>query len=233
MKKTIIFAVFAVLVAGCISGTDDTIQNPTATTAASQSSPTSTTLHAGQTTTTVSAEDVEVPTTMTIRLPANITNCLTLDNITYREACYYDVANREKDITVCDKIGAKNLQLKCRARLEENPDLCGQIDTLTEKDWCYSTMAFKWNKIKYCKMIFYQPLKDKCVLDFVLDKKSDPMECFGLADLDMRDKCIYYHIDLYVNKTGAEGGIKPKLCGLISNMTLQVRCNQTYLNQKF
>jgi hypothetical protein len=126
----------------------------------------------------------------------------------------------------CDKILAKNLQLKCRARLEDNSAYCDDIDTWSEKDWCYRMMAFKWNKIKYCSVIFTQSIKDECILDFVKDKKPDPMECFGIAKPTMKDDCIYFHIDLY-NRTGA--GMKPSLCTLIVNGSLQRKCNETYL----
>jgi hypothetical protein len=88
-------------------------------------------------------------------------------------------------------------------------------------------MAFKWNKLTYCKAAYYASIRDKCVLDYVRDKKPDPYECFQIVDTGMRDACIYYHVDLY-NRTGA--GIKPTLCNLINNETLELMCNQTYLN---
>jgi hypothetical protein len=162
-------------------------------------------------------------------LPANITACAPLENATLRDLCFYDQAGRSKDMTVCDKIADGNFRYRCRARLEENSDYCESIDTLTDKDWCFRMMAFKWNKIKYCKMVFYQGRKDKCVLDYVKDKKPDPYECFQITDSAMRDDCIYFHIDLY-DRTGA--GIKPTLCNLINNGTMEAACNQTFLGGK-
>jgi hypothetical protein len=230
----ILLIALAVFAAGCMGGTQETpADGKTTTTQASattQKGATATTAAKATTSTTLGPdEEPPMPPSITIKLPANVTNCTTLDNATIRDVCLFDPAGRNKDMNVCGQIESKNIQLKCKARLEDNSEYCDQIDTLGEKDYCYRMMAFKWNKISYCKMAFYQGIKDKCTLDFVRDKKADPYECFQIASAGMRDECIYYHIDLY-NKTGA--GIKPTLCGLINNESLEMKCNETYLGQK-
>jgi len=224
------FINIVVLAAGCMESQERG-------TTAQESTPTSTTLKASEpgvtiaitTPTTESESDMTVePPTITVKLPANMSGCRGLENATLKDWCYYDVAGKDRNIEVCDSIADKNTVLKCKARLEENPDYCEQIDRLSEKDWCYWTMAFKWNKIRYCKVIFAQPIKDKCVHDFVTGKKPDPMECFSIINTVLRDDCIYFHIGEY-ERTGS--GIKPNLCILINNQTLQLRCNQTFLKQ--
>lgn len=216
--------VIIISAAGCMSGP----QGGDTTSSTTPVAPSSTllTIRPATTATTTAADDYEETTSSTIRLPANITNCLTLDNATLRDYCFYEAAGRDKDMGTCDKITAKNLQLKCRARLEDNSAYCDEIDTWSEKDWCYWMMAFKWNNIKYCNVIFGQPIKDSCILDYVKDKKADPLKCFDIYNPRMKDECILYHIDLY-NRTGT--GIKPTLCTLIGNVTMQRQCNETYL----
>jgi hypothetical protein len=225
MRLMVLALVILVLsFAGCMGGQQASEEQTTT----SLSAPGSTLLTIRPTTSSTysSNDNTEDSTTTTIRLPANITNCLTLDNITLRDYCFYDAAGKGKDMATCDKVMTKNLQLKCRARLEDNSAYCDEIDRWSEKDWCYWMMAFKWNKIKYCNVIFGQPIKDKCILDFVKDKKPDPLQCFQIVNPKMKDDCIYFHIDVY-NRTGT--GIKPNLCTLIGNVTLQHQCNETYL----
>ncbi|MFH0862694.1 MAG: hypothetical protein V1875_06675 [Candidatus Altiarchaeota archaeon] len=217
--------VLAVFVGGCL-GDDQTPAN--------QNGASSTTLTAHQETTTTSdgppttidIEEEEIPTTTTIRIPFNMTNCQKEANATIRDACFFDAAGREKDISICAKIDSKNTRLKCQARLEDDSAYCDDVDVQVEKDFCYRMMAFKWNKLNYCKGIFYAQIRDKCVLDYVRDKKPDPYECFQIVDSAMRDECIYYHVDLY-DRTGA--GIKPTLCNLLNNETMELKCNETYL----
>lgn len=226
--------VLALMASGCVSGPEEAQPAPSTTSAQALAAPTSTTNKATSTTMVVAVDEepVEPPTESLVKLPANITNCLTLENETVRDVCFYDAAGAAKDMAACDKIQGKNLQLKCRARIIDDPEYCDQVDALSQKDWCYRMMAFKWNKLEYCKAIYYQKVKDKCILDFVKDKvKRDfpkPYECFQIVDSGMRDDCIYYHIDLY-NRTGS--GIKPVLCNLINNESLELKCNQTYLGK--
>jgi len=220
--------VLAVLAAGCIGGQ----QAETAATTSTSMKPiqepaTSTTTPLTATSTTIAADEEITPT---LPIFSNVSGCMALGNATIKDLCLYDIAGRDKNIKVCDSITDGNTMLKCKAHLEDKPEYCDQIDLLTDKDWCFRMMAFKWNKLDYCNAIFTQSLKDKCVLDFVKDKKPDPYMCFQILDNDMRDACILYHIDLY-NKTGA--GIKPTLCGLIYNITVEMKCNETYLHQKF
>jgi hypothetical protein len=229
MRYEIILPIIVVIfVAGCMG--QDTQSADNASTTSILASPISTTAGSGNIkTTTTESDEEEMPTTTMVRVPANITNCLVLDNVTIRDACFFDAAGKDKDASACEKIEYNNLKLKCMARLQDNPDYCDKIDRLSEKDWCYRMMAFKWNQMRYCKMVFAAPIRDKCILDFVRDKKPDPYECFQIVNSRIKDECIYYHIDVY-NRTGA--GIKPKLCTLILNSSLQLRCNQTFLNQK-
>jgi hypothetical protein len=221
------FLILVVSAAGCMSG-PQVVEGTSSTTLSTPGSTLLTIRPTTTSTTAISGDYEEESTTTTIRLPANITNCLTLGNTTLRDYCFYDAAGRAKDIGTCDKITAKNLQLKCRARMEDNSAYCDEIDTWSEKDWCYWMMAFRWNNIKYCNVIFGQQIKDKCTLDYVRDKKADPLKCFDLYNPRMKDECILFHIDLY-NRTGT--GIKPTLCTLIGNATMQRQCNETYLRK--
>ncbi len=211
-----------VFAAGCVSDEGGGVPSPT--TLAGSTNPT---LKATTTTGEVLGPDeepVEPPTESLVKVPANITNCLTLENASVRDVCFYDAAGRAKDMSACEKISDRNLQLKCRARIVDNPEYCDGIDVSSQRDWCYRMMAFRWNKIKYCKMIFAQTLRDDCVWDYVRDKEADPFECFDMVNANLKDQCIYYHVGL--------DRIKPALCYLIVNETMEGQCNSTYLNPK-
>ncbi|MFH1055531.1 MAG: hypothetical protein V1744_05510 [Candidatus Altiarchaeota archaeon] len=219
--------ILLILTAGCINGnqtksvsasTTTTIKAPVHTTA-------TTTI---KTTTTTEAYD---ETTTTMYRPANISHCLTLGDVALRDSCLYSTASRDKSMEICQKITNANLRFKCHAYLEDKAEHCDNIDVQTDKDWCYRMMAFKWNKIKYCKVIFAQNIRDKCMLDFIIDKmgeRSDPTECFDIYTPALKDKCYFHEIGLY-NRTGGTVGIHPRLCNLIEDGAFELQCNQTFL----
>jgi hypothetical protein len=212
--------VLVVLAAGCISGTQ-VGEAVTSTTAKVAESTTSTIKESTTTTTLEEIEEPEESTTTTIKLPTNISGCMGLTDSTQRDTCLYDIAGIGKDMSVCERITDRNIQLKCRARIEDKPEYCEEIDVLIERDWCYRNMAFRWNSIEYCRKIFYQQIKDKCIHDYVKDKKPDPFECFQIVDPKLRDDCIIQHVGL--------GRINPRLCYLITDPETELKCNQTYL----
>lgn len=224
MNKPVVLALcLSFLLAGCISSTDDSPQVTTFTTpdapSTTQPAPvTPTTLEPQSTPTTV--PEAQPTTTVPFILSSDATDCEGYEGDTLN-TCLYELAPRLKDKSLCYKIGEDNVKLACLARLEDSPQFCKKIDVLRERDYCFRTMAFKWNKILYCDEIKDKSINDKCVHDFVLYKKPDPYRCFNIFDTGLRDSCILHHVGI--------DRINPSLCHLITDLELELECNQTYL----
>ncbi len=148
-------------------------------------------------------------------------DCTSKTTTEERDQCFYDKAISEKQPNACSDIEYQNLKYRCRAVIESKPAFCERIDVLKDKDWCNYMMAFKLSNATYCMNTFTLEIKDKCIYNFLKDKKADPFMCFDIVNTTLKDECIIYHISL--------GRIKPNLCALIEDPKLELECNQTYL----
>ena len=209
--------VLAVLCVGCVGEP----QGGTVTSTAEDAPmTTSTTLDIIVSTTTTIVDEVEEPTTTTVKAPVDLSGCMQLSGDAADECYYQSAKNGGRE--ACNEIGGDNLKFKCLARVEDKQEYCRRIDNVEEEDYCFRMMAFRWNNIDYCYAIRVQAIRDKCLADYVKDKKPDPYVCFKIVDDSLRDGCIMQHIGL--------DRINPGLCYLITDGELELECNQTYLN---
>ncbi|MFZ2975249.1 MAG: hypothetical protein WA055_01290 [Candidatus Moraniibacteriota bacterium] len=91
---------------------------------------------------------------------------------TKKDFCYFKVAQRDEDITICDKIDSKKTRKDCYWDVSRDKDSLDYCLKAKEKEECYIGYAVKqsWNSkidggISTCKIITDNKLRESCCFE--------------------------------------------------------------------
>jgi len=158
--------------------------------------------------------------------PGELTNeyCLTLENQTKIETCYYDIAIENLDVgqcallTVLDKDGC----FLDVGVLSQNKSDCFRINRETLRNSCLNTIGTEIKDISYCNdIINNEDLKASCTK--TVYSVVDGSECQNISDIIRRENCIFSEALTQNNS---------QICALISgNIRLNVYYRDSCLDQ--
>lgn len=204
MKTKILIAglvIAIVLISGCTQTKEPAPSRTTTTSYAgllTESKSTTTTVK--QTTITISTTRKKTTTTIKSTLK-KLQECDRQTDIDDKYKCYYDIAVKEGDKTICNKIKHPPWKSICLAGVTKKPEFCDDIKISTYRYNCYYNMAKIHDDFSYCRYItepyerYYNFFlgKNQCLSDCLeefKDRIDDIGFCERLGDPLDRDKCI-------------------------------------------
>jgi len=142
------------------------------------------------------------------------TSCANINTTLDADECYKDVAISKQDVGVCDKVSDEAQRDTCFFRLgfdTKNADICNKIISTASK---YRCLALAKKDYTYCRMINETKGRDYC---FERTSTLVPVidVCADIINPSIKDSCTM---------TVAEKTINSKLCGNLSNSSLEKVC---------
>jgi hypothetical protein len=169
----------------------------------------------------------------------------------YRDECYYHLALRSNDFSLCMQIQYKYTRESCLAKLAKrlnNPKICEMAGENEVIDSCYRNLAEESRNSSFCEEIKDNRIKDSCynVLGQYL---SDPSLCLKIKDKGSKEYCLhwvatygrepaicemieenseidkcYYDVAIKVALTTRNASFCEKICEKIKNLQLKDLC---------
>jgi hypothetical protein len=122
--------------------------------------------------------------------------CASIKNSFEQISCYFNLAKKLNDLTVCDKASHEGVRYQCYALFAEyskSSEICHKIPRVTKEhlsliDICLSGVAFKASNPEICENINNSGLRDSCF--FKLAKKSGDLTlCEKILDSGLKSGC--------------------------------------------
>ena len=120
----------------------------------------------------------------------SVSLCDGLKNGWGKDQCYYTVATKNRDVSVCGRIQDKG-HSNCYgdvAASTDNISICEKITADKEKNKCFYTFATRRNSESVCQKIVDGHTKDSCYGQ-ISSQKNDTGICSNIIDTVVRDSC--------------------------------------------
>jgi len=131
----------------------------------------------------------------------------------YKDRCYYNVANEEEDNSYCARIQDEDYRDECYSDVASltgsSAKVCGLMSTDEKKNTCFTSLSISSNNTSYCYNCTSTEASDACFMAYA-ELKLNSSACLLISDQPTAVSCN--------NKVNSELAVKhrdPSYCRLI------------------